>query len=350
MKKTVRFGIIGCGTLAPTHAESINRIKGSRLVAVADIDSQRAMDFGSKYGAKRSYTDYRQLLDNAEIDAVSICAPHHLHAQMAIDAAKAKKHVLVEKPMAINLDQADMMIEACEKAEVKLGAIFQHRFDPAARRVKNTLEKEGLGKVVLASAYVRWHRTEEYYQAQRWRGQWSTAGGGALINQAIHMVDLLCWFMDGVKAVSAFMGTLTHQVEVEDNLVAILNFSNGAMGTIEASTSSYPQTPERLEISGSEGTIAISEGKTVRWDLARDIDLGRDRLGALEAIEAEVDSRFIGKGYYGNSHPKQVEDFVKAIQEGREPFITGKDARKTLEVIFAIYRSADRGKQEVLSG
>lgn len=346
MKKVVGFGIIGCGTLAPTHAEAINWIESSRLIAVADIDSQRAEDFGSKYGAKRSYADYRQLLADDEIDAISICAPHHLHAQMTIEAAKAKKHVLVEKPMAINLDQANMMIEACEKAKVKLGAIFQHRFDPSARRVKDALEKGILGSVVLASAHVKWHRTEEYYQAQRWRGQWSTAGGGALINQAIHMVDLLCWFMGGVKSVSAYMGSLTHQVEVEDNLVAILNFSNGAMGTIEASTSSYPQTPERLEISGSEGTIAISDGKIVRWDLSTNIALGYEGPGEAE----EGEPRFVGKSYYGSGHPKQIEDFVKAIQEDREPFITGKDARKTLEVIFAIYRSADSGKQEVLSG
>ncbi|MBD3184299.1 gfo/Idh/MocA family oxidoreductase [Candidatus Poribacteria bacterium] len=335
----VRFGIIGCGVIAPTHAAALDKIENARLVAVADIQEDKAKGFADKYEISSYYKEYNELLNNDEVDAVSICTPHYLHSPMAIDAARAGKHVIVEKPMAITMAEADEMIDECKKANVKLGAIFQHRFDPAAQCIKKAIEDGRLGQLVMGGSYTKWYRSNEYYDYGRsWRGILSKGAGGALINQAIHMVDLLRWFMGPVDAMSANISTLTHPIEAEDICVASIKFKNGALGTVEASVSTVPNMPEQLHISGTKGTVVIEGTKLARWDIED------ENLKDMQALCFQ-DVRFQGKSYYGDSHPRQIEDFVLAILEDREPYIDGNKGKDALEVVLGIYESAREGKQ-----
>ena len=333
----VRFGIIGCGVIAPTHASALDKIGNARLIAVADILEERAREFAEKHGVEDYYTNYRELLGRDDIDAVSICTPHYLHAPMAIDAAESGKHVLVEKPMAITMAEADEMIERCAAASVKLAAVFQHRFDPAAQSIRKAIDEGRLGKLVMGGAYTRWYRSQEYYGGS-WRGKLAEGAGGALINQAIHMVDLLRWFMGPVDTIAANVATVTHSIEVEDLAVASIKFKNGALGTVEASVSTVPNMPERLEISGTRGTVAIEGTKLARWDV------DGERLEQAQDNES-CDTRFQGKTYYGDSHPRQIEDFVQAVIDDRLPYIDGVKGRDAVEVVLGIYESARNGKQ-----
>ncbi|GIX05941.1 MAG: oxidoreductase [Candidatus Poribacteria bacterium] len=336
----IRFGIVGCGVVAPTHAVALDGIVEAKLIAVADASRNRAETFAKEFRVPRVYNDYRELLQDPEIDAVTICTPHHLHAPIAIAAAQHGKHVLVEKPMATSLEDADRMIAACERAGVRLGVVFQHRFDPAVRYVKRLVEEGDLGRIALASVYVKWFRTQDYYDPDSWRGKWATAGGGALINQAIHAIDVLLWIMGDVERLSGYYDALVHAIEVEDTAVASLRFVSGALGVVEASTTTYPQTPERIEIAGSRGTVAIAGEEIVRHELAgRGADIPDIHAG---------DPRFRGKSYYGASHPRLVEDFVHALLEGRPPLVDGHQGRRVLEVIFGIYESCRTGREVVL--
>ncbi len=333
----IRFGIIGCGVIAPTHASALNKLDNAGLCAVADILEERAGEFAEKYGAEDYYADYRELIERDDIDAVSICTPHYLHATMAIDAARAGKHVLVEKPMAITMAEADEMIEECKAANVKLGAIFQHRFDPASQCLRKAIDEGRLGKLVMGNAYTKWYRSQEYF-GDSWRGKLAEGAGGALINQAIHMVDLLRWFMGPVDTIAGNIATLAHSIEVEDLATASIKFKNGALGTVEASVATVPNMPERLEIYGSKGTVVIEGTRLVRWDLEGE---------SLEQVQSDAyrDPRFQGKSYYGDSHPRQIEDFVQAIAEDRSPYVDGVEGRKALEVVLGIYESARNGKR-----
>jgi len=335
LRERLRFGIIGCGVVAPTHAVALDGIETAELVAVADTSPSRAENFAREFRVPRVYFDHRHLLDDPEVEAVCVCTPHHLHASIGIEAAQAGKHVLVEKPMAISLEEADRLIHACAECGVALGVVFQHRFDPAVRYAKRLIEEGALGKMVLGSAYVKWFRTEDYYDPASWRGSWKLAGGGALINQAIHAIDTLCWLMGDVTQIMGYYDACVHRIEVEDTAVASLRFANGALGVIEASTTTYPQSPERIELSGSRGTIAIEGGRLVRHELAGQ---GAD-LPSLEVSE----HRFRGKSYYGTSHPRLVEEFVDAVLKGCTPEVDGREGRKALEVIFGLYESSRLG-------
>jgi predicted dehydrogenase len=339
---TVGFGIIGCGVVAPTHAVALDAIENVRLLAAADSMAPRAENFCKEFSVPKACRDYRELLDNPDIQAVCVCTPHHAHASVAIEAARAGKHVLVEKPMATTLADADAVIRACEEANVRLGVVFQHRFDPASRYVKQLLQEGVLGKPVLGGVHVLWFRTSDYYDSQSWRGRWETAGGGVLINQAIHAVDILCWLMGPVVRVAGYCNACVHPIEVEDTAAAALYFENGALGVIQASTTTYPQTPERVELAGSQGTITIEGGQITRHELAG------QRADAPQ-LSAE-DPRFRGKSYYGASHPRLLEDFVEAIREDRPPLVDGREGRKALEVVSAVYESSRTGRPVVLPG
>ncbi len=340
--KTIRFGIIGCGVVAPTHAMALDNIARAELVAIADRSESRVEEFAREFGVATTYGNHEGLLANDDIDAVCVCTPHHLHAPIAIEAARAGKHVLIEKPMATNLEDADELIRLCDEGDLRLGVVFQHRFDPASAYIKQLVSDGELGTVALASVYVKWFRDAEYYDPSSWRGSWDTAGGGVLINQAIHAMDVLCWLIGDVRSVVGYAGARVHDIEVEDTAAAALRFANGAFGVVEASTTTYPQTDERIEIAGSRGTVTIDGGKIVKHELA-DSDAGIPDL-SLE------DARFRGKSYYGMSHPRVIEDFVTAVCDGRPPAVDGREGRKVLEVIFAIYESARTGREVILSG
>src|SRR5689334_6181954 len=255
MTNEIGFGIVGSGMIGAVHAAAIQQLNGARLLAVCGRDATRTKDFAAKFGAT-GYTDYDAFLHHPGMQIVNICTPSGTHAKLGIRAAEAGKNVLVEKPIEINLQQADALIAACDRAGVKLGVIFQSRFLPAVGRIKQAIEEGRLGKLMIGDAYVKWYRVPEYYAPGTWRGTLAMDGGGALINQAIHTVDLLRWMMGPVETAFAMKSALRYpHIEAEDTLVSTMRFQNGALGVIQAATSAKPGFKRRLEITGERGTV-----------------------------------------------------------------------------------------------
>ena len=341
MTKTVNFGLIGTGVGATFCAQGLSMIADTgkaKLVAVTSRREERAKEFASKWKLDFWYTDYREMLEKAPIDAVIISSPHYLHYPMAIDSMKAGKHTLVDKPMAISVKETDGMINEAKKRGVKLGVILPSRFDPTYRRLKNAVEEGKFGQLILGEAVVEWSRTQEYYDNSPWRGRWATEGGGALINQAIHTIDVLIWIMGSPKYLWAQIDTVAHKIEVEDIAVATVRFENGALGVIQGSTAIYPGLPTRLEIHGTKGT-AIVEGETLkRWSV----------IGEEEIVEKKVKE---GLGSWASpeltpatNHAALIKDFAEAVLEDREPFVNGAEGKRSIEVIMAIYKSGRSGE------
>jgi UDP-N-acetyl-2-amino-2-deoxyglucuronate dehydrogenase len=328
------FGIIGCGMISGWHAEAISRVPRARLVGVTDAVAELRNGTARKYEVN-SYESVEKMLADPEVRIVSICTPSGLHAPLAIRAAQAGKHVIVEKPMAINLKDADQMIETCERNRVKLCVISQLRFSPAIQQIKQALEESLLGRVVLGDLYMKFNRSQEYYDKGNWRGTWEMDGGGALMNQGIHGVDLLRYLMGPVKSVSAHARTLARKIAVEDTAVAILEFQNGAVGVIEATTSVYPGSSRHLEINGHRGTVVLEENSIVRWDIE-----GQDPAKHL-TLEPAISNTSSNPGAFGvEGHVYQITDMVEAILEDRRPAVDGMEGRNALEIILAVYRSS----------
>ena len=340
------FGIIGLGLIADFHAKAIQAISGSTgtLVACCSRSPEKAKGFAQKYNC-RGYSDLQSFLAHPGLDIVSICSPSGAHLDTALAAAEAGKHVIVEKPLEITPERCDRIIEACEAAKVSLGGIFQSRFSEVAGLIKRTLDQGRFGKLVLGDAYVKWFRSQEYYDDGGWHGTRALDGGGALINQSIHAVDLLQWFMGPVESVQAFAGTIGHErIEVEDIAVAALRFRNGAFGVIEGSTAVYPGFLKRIEICGTKGSVVLEEENLKTWEFAES-DPGdeeiRKRHGAGEdSGGGAADPAAIS--FQG--HRRQFEEFITALDEGRAPLVDGSEAKKSVEIIQAIYTSAKKGK------
>ncbi len=332
--ETVVFGIIGAGTVSTLHASAIRNCSEARLAAVADLCEERARKLAD--GAS-TYTSYHSLLERPDIDVVCVCVPSGMHMSVCMDAAQAGKHVIVEKPLEVTLEKADAIINACDAAGVKLGVIFQLRFLPDVGAVKETVSSGTLGKLVMGDAYVKWHRSQDYYDSSDWRGTWQMDGGGVLMNQAIHHVDLLQWMMGPVDSVFGYTATLVRErIEVEDTAVACLRFTSGALGTIEACTSAKSGVPARLEIRGETGNIVLEDGKIVLWDV--------DNVSQPAFEPVDMGSGFSDpKAITSVGHQAQIRDMVRAIKENRPPAVDGHEARKAIEIITAIYRSARAG-------
>jgi len=331
----VRFGIVGCGVIGPTHAEAIKNIEVAELKAVCDIVPERAKAMGEKYSVPW-YADYSDMLARKDIDVVSICVPSGLHADLGIQAAKAGKNVLVEKPIDIKLEKADELIKACQKANVKLSVISQHRFDPGAKELKKAIETGEIGNLVIADAYVKWWRTQAYYNSGDWRGTWTLDGGGALMNQSVHFVDMLLYLAGPVKELTAYCATLAHNIEVEDVAFAIIKYANGALGVIQGSTACYPGFRERLEFHGTKGSIIV-EGPYVR----ERIIMGEERKeGKVDVASGASEPTAIGT----MGHTAQIKDMAEAILHNRTPSITGEDGKRALQFILAVYESSRTGK------
>jgi predicted dehydrogenase len=339
------FGIVGLGLIADFHAKAIQAISGGRgsLVACCSRSAEKAQGFSKKYGCT-GYTDIDKFLAHPGLDIVSLCTPSGAHLEHSLAAARAGKHVIVEKPLEITPERCDKIIEACDKAKVSLAGIFQSRFSEVAGIVKKAVDQGRLGILVLGDAYVKWFRSQEYYDDGGWHGTQSLDGGGALINQSIHAIDLLQWFMGPVESVQAFTGTLGHQrIEVEDNAVAALRFRNGAFGVIEGSTSVYPGFLKRIEISGTKGSVILEEETLKAWDfvegLPEDEDI-RKKFGAgAETGGGAADPAAISF----EGHRRQFEEFISALEQGRSPLVDGREAKKAVEIIQAIYASAKNG-------
>lgn len=337
---TIRFGLIGCGRVAPRHAQSLAQLPETHLVAVADIKPNRAENFAQEYGAAM-YTDHQALLERDDLDAVSICVPSGLHAEVTMDALAAGKHVLVEKPIALNLDDADRMIAAAADRGLTLGVVLQNRYNSPMQDVRRLIDAGGLGRLYLGAVCVRWYRPQSYYEDD-WHGTWAM-DGGALMNQSIHHIDALQWFMGPVASVQAYTATLAHAMEAEDVGVAVLRLANGALATVEGSTLTWPQNLEgSVAIFGERGSVKVGGTALNRITMWK-VD------GELEQ-EAEIltSQRVDPPSVYGYSHREVIRDFAQALLEGRSPGTPGPEARRSLELVLAIYRSALTGQEIVL--
>jgi len=334
-------GIIGCGRIFPLHAQAVKELPELELVAVADIIEERARKGAQRFGVRAWYTDYKLLLDRDDIHLVSLCLPHHLHVKATIDAARRGKHVLCEKPIGINEEEAKKAIDECRRQKVKLAVISQNRYNDASRRLHKACQEGRFGKLVLGCAEVRNHKDQSYYDRDEWRGRWATEGGGSLTTQAYHITDLLRWAMGPVRSVSAHMATLTHDIEVEDTATVTLEFENGALGEISTTNSCPIDFSTRLEVHGEEGSAIIQDNQIIYWDF-----LGISREEKILGGHFQIGS--ISNKGYGESHPRQIKDFVEDVLEDREPYVSGEEALKTSQVIWAIYRSAKSGRKVYL--
>ncbi len=339
------FGIVGLGLIADFHAKAIQAISGGRssLVACCSRSAEKAQGFSKKY-ACTGYTDIVKFLAHPGLDIVSLCTPSGAHLEHSLAAAKAGKHVIVEKPLEITPERCDKIIASCEKAKVSLAGVFQSRFSEVAGIVKKAVDQGRFGTLVLGDAYVKWFRSQEYYDDGGWHGTQSLDGGGALINQSIHAIDLLQWFMGPVESVQAFTGTIGHKrIEVEDNAAAALRFRNGAFGVIEGSTSVYPGFLKRIEISGTKGSVILEEETLKAWDFAEGLPEDeeiREKFGAgTETGGGAADPAAISF----EGHRRQFEEFITSLEQGRSPLVDGREAKKAVQIIQAIYASAKKG-------
>ncbi|MFP4178804.1 MAG: Gfo/Idh/MocA family protein [Spirochaetaceae bacterium] len=339
------FGIVGLGMIADFHAKAITDMEGGHVAACYSRSREKALAFGKKYGCT-GYTNYREFLAHQGLDIVSICTPSGLHLEQALEAAEAGKHIIVEKPLEVTLKRCDAMIEGADRNGVVLAGIFPSRFHEVAGVIKEAVEEKRFGRLTLGDAYVKWFRSQEYYDKGGWKGTWKYDGGGALMNQSIHAIDLLQWFMGPVASVQAATGTLAHdRIEVEDTAAAVLTFENGAIGVIEGTTSVYPGFLKRIELSGNRGSVVLEEEDLKLWQFeeeqTKDEEIRKNFLAKTSSGGGASDPSAIG--YHG--HRKQFEDLCMALDNHRSPLVDGREARKAVEIILAIYESAKTGKR-----
>lgn len=342
MANPVRFALVGTGNIAGFHAEAIKQVPEAQLVAAFSRGNPEA--FAEKYGCA-PVRSLEELLKRDDVDAVCITTPSGAHADPAIAAMKAGKHVLCEKPLEITPARIDAMLTCAKETGRILAAVFQSRFGQGAQTVKKAVESGRFGRMTLASAYIKWWRSQEYYDSGAWRGTWELDGGGAMMNQGIHAIDLLQWLVGMPVEVKATTACLAHErIAVEDTAVAAIRYENGALGVIEGATSVYPGWNKRIEISGDKGSVILEDDTIKFWKFSEEMPEDEQiRAGATGGAN-------IGGGVANpmaistEGHRRQIEDLCHAIREGRQPAIAGSDARKAVSLINAIYESAKSGK------
>src|SRR5215469_15565189 len=343
------FGIIGCGMIAEYHTRAINEIPGARVVAAFSRSESNGAKIDGLAGGCPIYDDLDAMLAHPGLDVVCVCTPSGAHLEPAVKAARAGKHVVVEKPLEITLPRCDAIIGACDESGVRLCTIFPSRFTPANIALKTAIDTGRFGRLTLGDTYVKWWRTQEYYDSGGWRGTWSLDGGGALMNQAIHNVDLLQWLMGDVATITALTATLAHErIEVEDTAVAALRFKNGALGVIEAATSAYPGLLKRTEIHGDRGSARVEQDDITLWEFQIKVPSDNEVFAAMAGQSGFKAGASDPRGITHIGHRDQLVDFLQAIDEGRPPLVDGREGRKSVEIIRAIYRSAESGAQVML--
>jgi UDP-N-acetyl-2-amino-2-deoxyglucuronate dehydrogenase len=340
----VRFAMVGCGMISNFHAAAIADAPDASLVGCFSRSLDKTKAFADKHGC-RVFETLEQLLADSEVDAVTICSPSGAHLEPALAAAAAGKHIIVEKPLEITTERCDKIIRAAADANVKLGVTFQSRFHESAQLLKAAIDAGRFGTITLGDAYVKWFRSQAYYDSGAWRGTWALDGGGALMNQAIHSVDLLLWLMGPVAEVNARTATMTHErIEVEDVAVAHLLFQSGALGVIEATTTAFPGSLKRIEISGNQGMAILEEEDLKQWQFAQETAedeairqrmAGRTKTGGGAGDPAAI-------GHHG--HTLLFNEFTAAIQQDRVPLIDGTEGRRSVQLIEAIYQSSKSRK------
>jgi predicted dehydrogenase len=334
------FGIIGLGAIAEVHARAIDTIMDAELIGVFDRNPEKTNTFSLKFRC-RAFSTAEELCNDNRIDIVCICTPSGMHLEPALTAVNAGKHCVIEKPLEITLDRCDKIINAGLKNKVMIAGIFPMRFSRVNIELKNAIDEGRFGRLVMGDAYIKWFRSPEYYSEVKWRSNLLSSGGGAVMNQGIHSVDLLRWYMGKVEAVCAFTGLVGHEnLEVEDVAAATLRFANGAIGVIEASTAVSPGFYRKIEILGTKGSVVIEEEKLLTWkfDEERDIDqkIREKYSGNNQSGGGVSDPRAIND----IGHLRQLLDFLKAIENGHPAAVDAIEARKAVELVLAIYASA----------
>ena len=335
-----KFAIIGCGRISVNHLDAIKNAPHAKLVAVCDVIEERAKSTALENGLGRWYTDAKAMLENEEIDVCCILTPSGLHCECACLCAEHGVNVLCEKPLEVTKEKMQKMIDCCKKNNVKLGCIFQRRTYDGVIKSKEAVEKGYLGKVTLADASLKYYRDQEYYDSGEWRATWEFDGGGALMNQGVHGVDMISYIMGGVYSVKAVCDTILWDIEVEDTAAAILKFKNGAIG-IEGTTTAYPGLDTVLSFHGSDGSISFGDKSILIWDI-------KDKKIAPPEINGSMGGKNCQYSSTNSGHIILVEDMAMAVIEDRPPMITGEEAKKSVEVILAIYESARTGKEVIL--
>lgn len=341
---TMKFAIIGAGMISHYHARALAEHPDAELTAVCDIEQDKAAKLAGDFApSARLFTDYEKLLTQGDIDAVCVTTPNGLHGEIAIAAAQAGKHVLCEKPLEITLDKMTAVIDACRSYSVKLGCIFQRRTVESTMAAKRAIESGKLGKLILADSYQKYYRSPEYYNSADWRGTWKYDGGGALMNQGVHGIDQMIWLVGDVHSVFAYSSPLIRDIEVEDTAVAVVRYKNGAYGVIQGTTSVYPSQMSRCEIHGEKGTMIFDENGFSQWkfiDSDEEMPQVKPRARSNSGNPADIPN---------DGHFILLDDFVRAVREDRSPMVTGEDARRSVDLILAIYESARTGKEVILS-
>jgi UDP-N-acetyl-2-amino-2-deoxyglucuronate dehydrogenase len=339
--KTWNFGVVGSGLIADFHARAIGDIPNAKFTACCDKIPERAAKLAEKYGAK-AFAGYEEMVQSDAVDIVTIATPSGLHMEPTIAAARAGKHVLCEKPLEITLERIDAMIAAHDQAGTRLGGIFPYRFNNLMIPLRDAIASGRFGTITYAGVYVPWWRTDEYYR-DSWHGTWALDGGGALMNQSIHMIDMLCDLMPPIESVQAYIATLGHKMEAEDVATAVLRYTSGALGIIYGTTASYPGQFRRFEITGTKGTAVNVENSITLWEFAdkrpEDEEVRRQFM-KIEGGGGVADPAAIS---YEN-HTRNFKAFLDALEKGEDFRISGPEARKAVAVILAIYRSAKEGK------
>ena len=324
----IRFGIVGCGTVSRRHIEAIEACEHAQLTAVCDSYAPNLQKAVEATGAQ-GFDDYKKLIHSGLVDAVDILTASGLHAHIGIEAACAGKHVLVEKPIDVTLQAAQALVDACRANGVKLSCIFQRRFGEPVQAIRAAISRGDFGMLNECCCHTKWYRDQAYYDCVDWRGTWALDGGGALMNQSIHYVDLMQYLMGEVDEVMGYTATRAHQrMETEDVAVAALRFKSGALGLIEGTTSAYPGFSTRLDIHGDKGSVMLENDAIRFWQFENGLDCD-ERLKNASA---------------SNAHSLQICDFAQSILHNREPAVTGEEALKSLRIIGAIYESARLGK------
>ena len=334
------FGIVGCGMISNFHAKAIADIRGAKIVACFDMYAPGAKRFAEANDCV-AYDTLDEMLADPNVDVVNVCTPSGAHMEPAVAAAKAGKHVVVEKPLEITLKRCDKIIDACKKNKVKLVTILPSRFSGANVALKEAIEKKRFGKLTLGDTYVKWWRTQDYYDRGGWRGTWALDGGGAFMNQAIHNVDLLYWFMGDVTEVNAVTGLLAHQrIEVEDAGAACVKFKNGAIGVLQATTAAWPGLQKKTEIHGTTGSVIVEQDDILMWEFAKKTAKDKSVRAKFAPQEDAASGSSDPSAISYEGHRLQLKDLIDSIKKKRNPLVGGEDGRKSVEIILAIYQAS----------
>ena len=339
-----RIGILGGGNISDSHLRAAMKIEEIEISGICGSNREKVKKLADKAGVP-GFIDEKLFFAECPMDLVAIGSPSGLHAAQGAAAASRGIHVLVEKPIDVTTQKADNLIEACERAGVKLGIFFQDRVSEGAQKLKALVDNNTLGKLSLATAHVKWYRGPEYYGDSKWRGTWKLDGGGAIMNQGIHTLDLLIWMLGNPRQVFGCARTMLHDIETEDTAVAVIEFESGVLATYEASTAAYPGQPRKIYLTGSQGTASLVHNALTDISLLGD---EKKEQGGSNPENPENTSSPLVSDVSG--HRRIMEDFIGAIREDRAPICDGKDARRSVQLVRAIYESSRTGRPVMIKG